>query len=248
MCVCLQQWCQRCSPAHRFLWQAFPVFPKTVSVCSVTLFLMMGLTTLCGVEVSHWSVVPAPSRVALQPEGSMAAGALPVLWHVAVWDGTLHSLASTSAISRLSSFKTRGWTPSGPNDLMKFNLSAWSETFSVFISNSSHSSDQSAAKKVSGLKCSPSSVAVKNNAKKLQHLSILFLLSSHAPFRPLPSVNCSSSLAWLWILMYLKEYSSLGRVKHCSSFFLVLSISSLHLTCHVLWPFLFSLFNQLLIS
>lgn len=53
-------------------------------VCSVTLFLMMGLTTLCGVEVSHWSVVPAPSRVALQPEGSMAAGALPVLWHVAV--------------------------------------------------------------------------------------------------------------------------------------------------------------------
>lgn len=75
---------------------------------------------------------PAPSGAALQPGGTVAAGALPVLQHVAVCNGTLHTLASTSAISRLSSFKTHGLTPSGPNDLLKSNLFAWSET-SVYL-------------------------------------------------------------------------------------------------------------------
>lgn len=62
----------------------------------------------------------------------MAPRALPVLQHAAVCNGTLHTLVSTSAISRLSSFKTHGLTPSGPNDLAKSNLSAWSET-SVYL-------------------------------------------------------------------------------------------------------------------
>lgn len=75
-----------------------------------------------GVEVGPWSVAPVPSRAALQRGGTVAA----------VCNGALHALARTSAMLCFISFKAPGITPSGPNDLLKLNLSAWSQT-SIYL-------------------------------------------------------------------------------------------------------------------
>lgn len=101
-------------------------------MCSVILFLTRGSTILRGVEVVPWSVVPIPSRAALQLGGTVAAGELPVFQHVAVCNAVLHSLARTSAILCFISFKAHGLPPPGPNHLLKLNLSSWSRT-SVYL-------------------------------------------------------------------------------------------------------------------
>lgn len=91
-------------------------------------FLTKGSATLRRVEASHWLVVPVPSGTALQPAGTVAAGALPIPQHVPVCTGTLHTLARASAILCLSSFKTHGLTPPGPDELLEYNLYSWSDT------------------------------------------------------------------------------------------------------------------------
>lgn len=110
------------------------------------------------------------------------------------------------------------------------------------------SSDQSTAK-VSGAKAPHHLQQQKkkpnnNSARKLQSFPVTPLLSPCGSFTPFPSISCSSSLVWFWLLVYLKEYSSLRRAKHYSSFSIITHISSLQSACCVLWAFLFPLFGS----
>lgn len=100
---------------------------------------------------------PGPSGAAWQPAGAAAAGA--------AGQGTRLASARASVISHLRSAKTHGLTPSGPNDLWKPNLSAWSETPVGLLQIPLTLLDQPAAK-VSDLKSSPLSSTVQISAWK----------------------------------------------------------------------------------
>lgn len=107
-----------------------PGFPCAMSILlsPIHLLFIHMLSDCC----PHYRLWPAGLRrgvtgrcsrtlwITLQPAGTAPA------WQ-GVGKGTWLSWAHTAVISRLSSSKTHGLTPSGPNDLWKLNLSARSE-------------------------------------------------------------------------------------------------------------------------
>lgn len=158
-------------------------------------------------KVSFWAPFPHGSLVGTSRFGAVAVGSV-----------GLHTSASSSAGSHLSSFTSHGWIfPPLTNTCLTYFM----YYFFIFIWKYSVSGNS--------LDLRPSQVpsAVKTSAEKSLSFSAMALLSPRAPYEPLAS--CGTAVSLDGFLFSLKQIFTISLLFFCRIFSFFFSYPSCHL-------------------